>query len=132
MGWRATLFSAIFLKMRKEQLPHDSPYNDKISATRPSVSLLYKLMKREGSIVEEVEQGLQNPLNAGPLLPPMFSDPQRQGYLLGDTHTTTSPRAQHQAASPSVKFLAATKDIEAYEEISVEEVSASPSACLPV
>jgi len=82
---------------------------------------------------KKVEEGLQNPLNAGPLLPPMFSDPQRQGYLLGDTHTTTSPRcAQHQAASPSVKFLAATKDIEAYEEISVEEVSASPSACLPV
>ncbi len=78
---------------------------------------------------------MQNPLNAGPLLPPtlsMCSDPQRQGYLLGDTQTTTSPRALHQAASPSVKFLAATKDIEAYEEVSVEEMSASPSACQPV
>ena len=46
--------------------------------------------------------------------------------------TETAAEVQHQATSPSVKFLAATKDIEAYEEISVEEESASPSACLLV
>ena len=36
---------------------------------------------------------------------------------------SNSTETQHHATSPSVKFLAATKDIEAYEEISVEEVN---------